>query len=343
MRQVQALPANTQALLLTDTSGDPVLLLRAAQARSLTIEAAAPAEAARLLTLLPTVSFRHPLIRSAVYHGAPATQRRRAHQLLAVATDAEHDPDRRAWHIAEASVGPDGHVANELEWSAGRASQRGGYPAAAAFLARAVDLTPDTSRRAARQLAAAQANLVAGAPSRALALVRQAEPSLPGPLERAMAWLTAAVQMALGQGHGTLPVMLAAARTLRPLDVRLGRDALLEAMEAALFFRRSGRFDELREVALVARSAPSVPDSGQTVADLLLDGFTARFTSRHQAAVPHFRRAVAALQASSDLRGFMLGCLAAGELWDLAAWHALASRWAAAASSARTAGGTRRT
>ncbi len=146
-----------------------------------------------------------------------------------------------------------------------------------------------------------------------------------------MAWLTAAVQMALGQGHGTLPVMLAAARALLPLDVRLGRDALLEAMEAALFFRRFGSFDELREVALVAWSAPPVPDSGQTVADLLLDGFAARFTSGYQAAVPHFRRAVAALQASSDLRWFMLGCLAAGELWDLAAWHALASRWAAIA------------
>ena len=137
--------------------------------------------------------------------------------------------------------------------------------------------------------------------------------------------------MALGQGHGTLPVMLAAARALLPLDVRLGRDALLEAMEAALFFRRPGSFDELREVALVALSAPPVPASGPTVADLLLDGFAARFTSGYQAAVPHFRRAVAALQDSSDLRWFMLGCLAAGELWDLAAWHALASRWAAIA------------
>ena len=112
-------------------------------------------------------------------------------------------------------------------------------------------------------------------------------------------------------------------------------------MEAAIFFRRPGSFTEPREVALAARVAPPVPEP--TAADLLLDGFAARFTDGSEAAVPDFRRAIAALRASADVRWFMLGCLAAGELWDLDGWHALASRWAAAAFSARTAGGTRRT
>jgi DNA-binding CsgD family transcriptional regulator len=335
LRQVRALPADTQALLLlaaADTSGDPALLWRAAERRGLAIDAAAPAEAERLLTLLPTVSFRHPLIRSAVYHGSSVSQRRQAHQVLAAASDPQRDPDRRAWHLAEASVGPDEHIAAELEQSAARASQRGGYATTAAFLARAAELTPDASRRATRCLAAAQANLVAGMPGQALALVQQAEPSLPGPLERAMAQrLRGTVRMALGQGHGTLPVILGAARALMPLDVRLGRDTLLEAMEAALFFRRSGSVEEPAEVALAASAATPVPGSGPAAADLLLDGFAARFISGYQAAVPHFRRAIAALRADMDVRWFVLGCLAAGELWDLDAWHALASRWVALA------------
>ena len=332
LRQVRALPADTQALLLAaaDPSGDPALLWRAADGRGLSIEAAAPTETERLLTLLPRIAFRHPLIRSAIYHGAPATQRRLAHQALAMASDPELDPDRRAWHLAAASAGRDEEVAAELQRCADRASHRGGHAATAAFLARAAELTPDPGRQAARRLAAAQANLVAGAPGRALTLVEQAAPSLPGPLERARAQrLTGAIQMALGQGHGTLPVLLEAARALLPLDLRLGRDALLEAMAAAIYFRRPGSLQEPRQVALAARAAPPVPE--RTTADLLLDGFAARFTDGYEAAVPDFRRAITALRASADVRWFMLGCLAAGELWDLDGWHDLASRWVALA------------
>jgi hypothetical protein len=228
LRQVQALPADTQALLLllaaADPSGDPALLWRAADGRGLPVEAAVPAETERLLTLLPRIAFRHPLIRSAIYHGAPATQRRLAHQALAAASDPEADPDRRAWHLAAASAGRDEEVAAELERCADRASHRGGHAATAAFLARAAELTPDPGRQAARRLTAAQANLVVGAPGRALTLVEQAVPSLQGPLERARAQrLTGGIQMALGQAHGTLPVLLEAARALLPLDLRLGR------------------------------------------------------------------------------------------------------------------------
>ena len=332
LRQVQALPADTQALLLlaaADPSGDPALLWRAADGRGLPVEAAVPAETERLLTLLPRIAFRHPLIRSAIYHGAPATSRA-WRPGAGAASDPEADPDRRAWHLAAASAGRDEEVAAELERCADRASHRGGHAATAAFLARAAELTPDPGRQAARRLTAAQANLVAGAPGRALTLVEQAAPSLQGPLERARAQrLTGAIQMALGQAHGTLPVLLEAARALLPLDLRLGRDALLEAMAAAIYFRRPGSLQEPRKVALAARAAPPVPE--RTTADLLLDGFAARFTDGYEAAVPDFRRAITALRASADVRWFMLGCLAAGELWDLNGWHGLASRWVALA------------
>ena len=339
LRQVNALPADTRTVLLlaaAEPAGDPALLWRAASSLGLTPDAAAPAEAQRLLTVLPRVSFRHPLIRSAVYYGASDSQRRQAHQALAAASDPELDPQRRSWHLAAAAPGPDERVAAELERSAKRAAKRGGYVATAAFLARAAEMTPDRGRQAARRLAAAQADLDAGNPAQALTLLERAAPALGSPLERAMAQrLYGGLNVALGRGRGTVEILLESARTLLPLDSRLGRDTLLEAMEAAIFFQpNGGRDQETAEVGgavPVAITVAAALDGGQTVADLLLDGLAVRFTDGYQAAVPYLRRAIVALRASTDIRWFGLGCLVAVDLWDLSAWHALASHWTALA------------
>src|SRR5262249_23146284 len=124
---------------------------------------ATPAEDAGLLRLGWHVAFAHPLVRSAAYHGASAEDRRRVHRALADATDPDMDPDRRAWHRARGSEGPDEEVAAELESSAGRAQTRAGVAAAAAFLTRASELTPDPDVRAQRALDAAFANVEAAA------------------------------------------------------------------------------------------------------------------------------------------------------------------------------------
>ncbi|HEY2201832.1 MAG TPA: AAA family ATPase, partial [Solirubrobacteraceae bacterium] len=180
-RRLGGLPVDTQRLLLVaaaDPVGDSVLVWQAA--RRLGIGAHAAADTDGLLTIGASVTFRHPLVRSAVYRAAPLDERQAVHRALAGATDPEVDPDRRAWHLAQAAQGFDEDVASELERSAGRAQARGGLAAAAAFLERATALTPDPPRRARRALAAAQAKHQAGAYDAALRLVSIAES---GPLD----------------------------------------------------------------------------------------------------------------------------------------------------------------
>src|SRR4051794_40153958 len=182
-RRLEALPAEPRRLLLVAAAepiGDPALLWRAAELPGIEPEAAAPARAAGLLELGARVRFHHPLVRSAVYRAASLAERQIAHRALADATDPEVDPDRRAWHRAQATPGLDEDVAAELERSAGRAQARGGLAAAAAFLERATELTPEPARRARLALAAAQARHQAGAFDAALGLVGIAES---GPLD----------------------------------------------------------------------------------------------------------------------------------------------------------------
>ena len=153
--RIEALPAESRSLLVlaaAEPTGDPVLLWRAAERLGTCAAAAQPAVDAGLVEFGARVRFRHPLARSAAYQSAPIEQRRAAHAALAYATDPTADPDRRAWHRAEATHGPDEDVAGELERSASRAQARGGLAAAAAFFERATALTADPLRRTQRAL-----------------------------------------------------------------------------------------------------------------------------------------------------------------------------------------------
>jgi DNA-binding CsgD family transcriptional regulator len=336
LSRVRALPADAQTLLLvlaTDQLGDPAKIWRAASQLGIGPEAVELSAVERLLTGAPRLRFRHPLMRSIVYHGAPFAARRRVHEALAEVSDPVRDPDRRAWHLAQATSGPDEQVAGELERSADRARGRGGWTSSAAFLERSAELTPVPARRARRLLAAAEARLVAGETSAARALLDRVTPDVPDPVVHARARrLEGDILFAAGEPAAT-SVLLEAARMTMPHDARPARDTLLEAFAAQLSGRRTA---ETAEVLQAIRSAPAVTGSEPTPGDLLVDGLAALAERRFEAAARLLRQAVAAVTAGQPVpcdapQRFLAFRLGAGELYDDSAWHELADRWVARA------------
>ena len=260
-RRLARLPHDTRRLLLlaaAEPVGDLALLWRAAEQVGIPETAARAVEAEGLVTLDGAVVFRHPLVRSAVYGAAEPNERREAHRALADATDAQLDPDRRAWHRAQAASAPDEELAGELERCAGRAQARGGLAAAAAFLEGAVTLTGEPSRRARRALAAAQTKFEAGALDDALSLLAIAETGVLSDLERArVALLRARTAFVATRGSNAPPLLLEAARRLATLDPTLARETYLDALSAAMFAGRfAGPGGSVLEVAEAASAAP---------------------------------------------------------------------------------------
>ncbi len=331
-RQLEALPAQTRRLLqlaAADPSGDPVLVWRAAGRLAIGAGAAGPAVEAGLAEFGARVRFRHPLVRSAAYRSASAQERQELHGALAEATDPAADPDRRAWHRAEAAPGPDEQVAAELEQCAGRAQRRGGLAAAAAFLERSAGLTLDPARRAQRALAAAQARYQAGALDAALGLLAMAQAGPLNELQRARGdLLRAEVAFASSHGRDAPPLMLSAAKQLEALDVGLARETYLEAFTAALFVGRLS--PAVGDVAKAVRMAPAPPGPARAP-DLLLDGLALLVTEGYAAGTPALRRALLAFRgqditAQEGLSWLWLAGLAAMAVWDDETWHILTSR-----------------
>jgi DNA-binding CsgD family transcriptional regulator len=333
-RRLEALPAAAERLLLVaaaEPAGDPALMWRAAGQLGIGPEAAADADEAGLLAIRDQVIFRHHLVRSAVYRAASPQERRAVHRALADVTDPEADPDRRAWHRAQATLGPDEEVAAELEASAGRARARGGLAAAGAFLDRAAALTLDPARRARRALAAAQAKYQAGTFDAALALMSTAENGPLDEAQRAQADLLRA-QIAFASSHGSdaPPLLLKAARRLEPLDQRMARDTYLEALLAALFADHLAGGGGAQEIARAARAA-APPAQPARAPDLLLDGLALLITEGHPAGAPALRQAVSAfrraeISTEEELHWMWPATQAARDLWDHESWDALTAR-----------------
>ncbi len=317
--QVAGLDPDTQAFLLLAAAeaggGQPVVWSAAQEAGIDADTAAAQAEAAGLIEVSAgSVRFRYPLIRSAVYYGAPDTDRRRMHLLLGAAC---RDPDRRAWHRAEATAGPDEDVAEELELAASRAQARGGYTGRVALLRRSVELTPDNGQRARRELALADAELRSGYPDMALDLVTAALPDLSDPRSRALGeQLRGEILFARGHVADSATVLAGAARLLAP-DHAAAREAMAAAMKAAIWAGPA----ETREIASAAAALPRPAQAAATVPDLLLEGFAARFTAGFGASIQPLRAGISALRSQdpgqvSELQWYRLGVIAAMSIWD---------------------------
>ncbi|MFF3439488.1 helix-turn-helix transcriptional regulator [Streptosporangium sp. NPDC002721] len=324
-RRIAALPVDTRTLLLTaavEPVGDVPLLWRALERLGVGTDAAAPAAVAGLIEFGTRARFRHPLVRSASRRSAEPTELRAVHRALAEVTDPEREPDRRAWHRAHAALGPDEEVAAELECSADRAMARGGRAAAAAFLERAAELTPDPARRAGRTLAAAVARFASGALAEVPDLLAAAELGPLDPVQRAgVERLRAQVAFALNAGRAAGPPLLAAARRLEALDPAAARRTYLAAIGAAV---NAGWFggDDLRRAAEAARGVPE----GEDPAGLLLSGLTAWILEGHAAAVPLFTRALVAVAPDNDLELIWLGGMVVNEVWDDVAFLTMTGR-----------------
>jgi DNA-binding CsgD family transcriptional regulator len=332
--RLEVLPPATRRLMLVaaaEPAGEPALMWSAAEALGIGADAVEPAADAGLLTVGQRVTFRHPLVRSAVYRAASPWERRAVHQALAGATDPRADPDRRAWHRAQATLGPDEEVASELERSAGRAQARGGLAAAAAFLERSTALTLDPARRAERALAAAEAKYQAGAFDAALGLLATAEAGPPDEFGRALAArLRGQIAFASSRCGDAPRLLLDSARQLEPLDVPLARETYLYALAAATFAGSLARGGGMREVAEAVRAAPPPPGRPRAP-DLLLDAMALLIREGHQGGAPALRQAISAFRGTDiateeELRLLWLVCRCAQAVWDYDSWDALSRR-----------------
>jgi DNA-binding CsgD family transcriptional regulator len=324
VQRLSQLPPDTQLVVLTAAAeplGDPVLLRRATDTLGIHTAAAEPAMDAGLLRVRGRVMFAHPLVRSATYRSASTDDRLRVHRVLADVTDADVDPDRRAWHRARSTPGPDEEVAAELERSAGRAQARGGLAAAAAFLTRATELTPNTPTRARRALDAAFANLGAGAFETARGLLTVAGKGPLDELQHArMDLVRAQLAFVSRRGNEAAPLLLAAARRLQPLNLDLALDTYLDAFSAAQFAARLNDSVALADLARAARNALRRKGAELRARDLLVDAF-AVLTDDYAAAIPVGRHALMRLRGGTDstrrgLRLLWQGSVLALELWD---------------------------
>ncbi|MFG1819647.1 AAA family ATPase [Kribbella sp. NPDC049174] len=332
VRRLEPLPQDTRRLLLlaaAEPVGDPLLLWRAAKRLGIGLSAAKGAEAQGLLAIGERVTFRHPLVRSAVYRSAVTEERRAIHFALAEVTDREDDPDRRAWHLAAAAAGPDEDVALELERSARRAQTRGGLAATAAFLRRALALTGDPGRRADRIFATAEATFQAGEFDAALGLLATAEAGELDEFQRARAdLLRGHIAFASGLGSDAPPLLLKAARRLESFDMELARETYLTAWGAAGMAGQLPGEDARLEVSRAVKALPR-PQGRPRPLELLLDGLALLTIDGHAAAAPTLQQAanvLTSIPVEDVLRWGWMATVASTVVWDFESLYEISVR-----------------
>jgi DNA-binding CsgD family transcriptional regulator len=294
--RVRRLPCATQTLLLVaaaDEGGDLTAVLEAAARLGVGAEALDAAEEAGLVRIRGTrLELRHPLLRSAVYHGAPLSQRLTVHGALAEVLVGDAAADRRAWHRAAASVEPDPGVVEELEQAAGRARTRGGYDAASLALERAAALTFDDRERARLLAAAAEDAWLPGQAARARALIARARALATGPeLCAELDRLAGHIELTSGVPGDAAQMLLRAARRLAAADPERALYLLSLAGWGAAFARDG---DAIAAIAADAEQLAVRDTPANRFLTTRLLGLRAHFTG-------DFTDAAAKLRATIDL------------------------------------------
>jgi tetratricopeptide (TPR) repeat protein len=318
--RVEPLPDDVRRVLVlaaADDTGDIGTVLRAAAAVGVSAAALDAAERADLLrTSGGRLRFRHPLVRSAVSRAAGFEERRAAHEALAAALDDDADADRAAWHRAVVATPPDDEAAEALARSADRAQHRGGYAAAARALERAAELESDAQRQTDRLLGAASAAALAGRPAHAETLLDRAEPRVRDPMTQAeAARVRSHVELAVGRPSDGEAMLVAAARTVLPLDREAGLTLLGRAGVAASISGEAERFIEMCRMGAAVE-----PDPTNEVEVFLVDlmaGLAHAFTGDTGAAAPLLQEA---LQRAESLDDPQLLDWAAAAAFSLGDW-----------------------
>ncbi|HEX6518531.1 MAG TPA: LuxR C-terminal-related transcriptional regulator [Streptosporangiaceae bacterium] len=252
--------ARTMLLLAAaEPAGDLALIVRAARAMGADPYEVDRAEQAGLVMLTTNrLEFRHPLIRSAAYHGASLADRRAAHRALADALGPCRADfrDHRAWHIAAATAGMDERAAATMEDAARRSLERGGYVAAAAAYERAAALTPGRQQRARRVLAAVGAANDGGDLDRAIRLAERLDQLSGDDVLRARLALVRA-QMPTADRADHIAGLIASAERIRFSDPDLTITMLTQA--ASLAWTHHNK-QLARTAANLLRELPGVRD-----------------------------------------------------------------------------------
>ena len=332
-RQLDAMPAETRRLLqlaAADPSGDRALVWRAARRLGIPVQAGMAATEAGLAEFSGQVRFRHPLARSAVYRSASLSDRQQMHAALAEVTDPQADPDRRAWHRAQAAGGPDEEVAAELERSRrpgagpGRACRGRGVPRAVGAADRRSGAARRThAGRGAGQHAGRRVRQGPGTAGDGGGRGRSTSSSTCG-----STCYAAHIAFASGLGSDAPSLLLKAARQLEPFDLDLARETYLAAWGAAgLAGQLSGR-DLLLEICHAVQALPPPPGDPRPL-DLLLHGVALLTTGGPAAAAATLQRAASVLTSipvEDVLRWGWMATVASTIVWDFDSLHAISAR-----------------
>jgi DNA-binding CsgD family transcriptional regulator len=315
----RSLPERTRdALVLAAAldSGEVPVLARAAPMLGLDLSDLIPAEAAALITVQDSrVEFRHPLARSAIYADSPAERRRAVHRALAGALP-DADADRRAWHLALASFGPDDAASSALEQAGQRARRRSAYEVSSRSFERAARLAPEEVRQGRLLYAAADAAWLGGLADRATALLDEASLHAPAPeLAVSIEQLRGHIATRRGPVGEAQQILLTGAEHAAPIDPERAVVMLAEAVNASFY---AGDAATMRLAAERAASlVPHGSDGRTAFFALIAQGMALIFSGEGERGAPAIRAAVEVLERSDELRDDprLLAWAAMGPLW----------------------------